>query len=1230
MKLAHVGLILGTSSLASAAEMKIGDIVQFGGNTKTLTFKNDGIELSTGLYLDCVNNYAAGTAKNNYPHMQSVLGGTELTGAQLTPPTLGTYDDQTTLAFWCGVKTSANGLLSSLRDISTAPTGVLMKDGNRVLVKFNGGASCVDNSGTLTLEFQDPNNKGTLTNGVFTAAVRSKVTFGCKKAEEFTASVDAELKVKKKSAATFILADAPDLSEKLERGAEVNGGDVYQKDWTVSYDLGTTNPSSKYFTSGGCSGGGDLCFGALKTTSDASASTAAEGTSLSAASGSAGSAWQDDLVTYHKFDSATCKMDTAASVAKEASQWAVCQLTKTTGTGGDGLLTTLDCPFVEGTTISTQTELDNCEAEGRQKKVFVTCEDSSTTGYIAPYNVTLGDPDFVAKVEFSDVEGKYFKQLGQGSLHNANTTKKIQSGGALVDWALPFKISKDTNLANVKNLRVEESATASGGLNKRWEAPVAYDFTSVDDDFNYYTLRFKAPSRDIDLDLWGEGFPRCAEKTVGLTANTMQLKVEVTTQASGSFASLGACDGRFEYTPATNGTTNTTLAGMKVVSVHAPGKGASEADIQFCKDGKLTRGDCEADLPTDPQRMQGQNYALVKKLCDGTASGHVGGLVEFEDPSGSRDYYYAPVFCPGPCQQSGLKPINLDWNVDFKASPYFGLDANNKTANVLKALQSRATYDGKKDDLKRMAFLSPIDRCSADGTILGPIRPTDEDVGKVNGTGCGILQFMNASADYDARTFDTATEIQAKFQECGNTQSDNPEVYLVQHLHVDLAGDANDEYFCHSQKLKLEVKDMQNQVIAVLAQVDASSLSTAAGTISTSIGNVRYDNSECTSGGYKVIATIDVDASLVAAGVDYTETLTNPKFLPAVLSANDDLLMFKGASCVDICAAGNEQFYADEFAFKGELIETGNNATGAQLDVDFDFKIEGSPCEDKEEIKGATATLSLYGKPGIARTIQREGFDIVLPDSSAVNCKKTGNYTQLNSGEVAVGDHLCADIKIEDEAGDSSLRIIRALLTRTSPGSVPEVLAHSLFTDGETLSNDRGEGIHGTDGGFGKDADVGYALTFADAFTEYKLVVDYEQMLVQPASRRLLRSEHIFGASDLEVEAKITVLPAAAQIQDAVEGGEVVSSQDASTDTATAPSAETEETKEWYEEVWAIVMFSVGGVLILFFARSWMKFSDPLESGRRIASGDFANANRPDRKVYNKVRRSERFTISNF
>ena len=787
MKSAFAGLLLGAAHVAHAGELGIGGVVLFGSQDKSITMTATNAINAKGESVLCVAAEDQGTAKHGYANMVKQAGDGH------KPDEIAKYDSKTKQAYFCGLTTDATA--AGLIDISSAPTGVTMKDGNKILVKFDGESADCSDKGTLSLEYTgaDTTNKGSIAGSVFNANVKSKIEFGCRKAQAFSAGVTAELKVQIKdaaNAAAIAIATNDPVVKVLERSSETAaGGDVYEKSYVFSHDLGTSAPHSFYYESGVCADENDLCFGALKTTS-AQASQGADKASLLSTT-----PWAGDASVLYKTigNCSTEELETRGQI----SQWDACEATQGIAYGGQGLLTQYDCPFTEGTTLSTETAEGECRYYGQSQKFYITCAGSVNDDgdALEAKEYAMGDSDFQRNIIYDQRDMNRYGNDGNGDITefkyvpeiSLNSTavlnKEVKSGISSVVWELPFTITNPlAKLSDVSDIKVEEI----GGVYKR--------SATLDSGI----LTFSTPPRSMNIKITGLIQSTCSlNREVLLTlqdanANKTALEVEYTTKGAGSFTSLGACDGRHEYNAPTG------FSGMKVVGVHSPDRAdASLESVKFCKAGKLTKEDCLADLPDDPSLQQGDDIVVIEHLCDRVANGYVGGLVELEDSSGSRDYFYAPVYCPGPCTESDVKNFKLDWEVDFKASVTDGKDKNKVEAN-----QDDARYDGYAKDLKRYSFLASEDLCGVDGKILGGLTES-----QLNTSECGIFYDKNLNvtddSDYDEREFERATEIRDAFQSCGETASGSPEVFLVQHMHVDLIGENDDLYFCHSQKLTL-------------------------------------------------------------------------------------------------------------------------------------------------------------------------------------------------------------------------------------------------------------------------------------------------------------------------------------------------------------------------------------------------------------------------------------------
>merc|ERR1711991_42024 len=143
-----------------------------------------------------------------------------------------------------------------------------------------------------------------------------------------------------------------------------------------------------------------------------------------------------------------------------------------------------------------------------------------------------------------------------------------------------------------------------------------------------------------------------------------------------------------------------------------------------------------------------------------------------------------------------------------------------------------------------------------------------------------------------------------------------------------------------------------------------------------------------------------------------------------------------------------------------------------------------------------------------------------------------------------------------------------------------------------------------------------HILQADDAFTTYKLTVYWEQELAKAGGRRMLRSEHVFGAGGDSSKSAIYILPAVAQIEDAAES---LDSQPVENNTnTTSEPKKGESSKLSTGEIAGIVGGSVAGVALLAYlgmqlSKSDSKYSPLGDSGVR----------------YSAVRRSERFSTMN-
>lgn len=577
-------------------------------------------------------------------------------------------------------------------------------------------------------------------------------------------------------------------------------------------------------------------------------------------------------------------------------------------------------------------------------------------------------------------------------------------------------------------------------------------------------------------------------------------------------------------------------------------------DVKFCANTD-TATDCRTNADS-ATTTNADRHAIITGACEGIAENHVGGLVRFAPHANGQVYEYAPIKCGGPCTDHGLKDIALDWSVDFSAGV-------STADNKFSALQPGARYNNSATDLVKTAYLvNDEDQfgCKADGTMKGAVP----SLGK-----CALIGDNSVT---------TANAIESLLDDCsGETDG---KARLIQLLHVDLTGTGDDLFFCNTKDLSIEIKPMTGTSYDAIA-ITTSSQESAAKSIFIDFETTGYQ--ECT-GGYQLVSSILVDSSEIDGSWTFSQTSDDAVFAGAKTSGK---VVFTSI-CKDVCNGAG---------FTGQLPIGGTiSHANASLDFNVNTQVIGDPCGEDVDVSPGEVLLELYSVP------------------SAGECSSTANTVTR-----ALDDKICAQLT-PSLFGQSYLKVTDELLERVpsdmlnadlsfKAGAVPEVIANDFFTHNANLN----QGDVATQ----SDSAQALSLVYDDAFTSYKLTVDWEQVLPQGGGRRLLRSTHIFGAGDHESIASLFILPPSAQVEDAVE------SLDASTEGEDAePVAPSPEAEDEGLSGAAIAGIIVGGVAvaggIVYVAV------------QALGSGVSLSVGRPKKRDYSQVRRSERFSTMNF
>lgn len=573
------------------------------------------------------------------------------------------------------------------------------------------------------------------------------------------------------------------------------------------------------------------------------------------------------------------------------------------------------------------------------------------------------------------------------------------------------------------------------------------------------------------------------------------------------------------------------------------------ANVQFC-DPQETVADCRAAIAANPPTNP--QTSTSKALVSGVAPGSdICDGIRDGDVAAVVEFGSSHNFVPIYCSAACATKNLADIKLDWDIQ--FDVSLQEGDLNNYLTATEASSYGGEMQGDQHSTFMAKDNLCNADGTV-GTIP---------NATGCAIASLASAT---------NANDIISKFQYCSQSSAQSPEVFLIQSYVITLK-DGSTLEFCNAKKLSLQVENMQGTSQKKL--VIASSTAAAATPIDSTVEFIGYRASQC-SGGKQVLA-VDILTNAPSATAGYLGTAV--QFSSTIIS--NGKVTFE-TECIDICQAS----YADQYQLKAQLEEVQGDGQTRELDLTLHVEVDGTPCDSSPDaLEQGDVELKLFG--------------IAASDTDGCS-STTRKFADVKTNE----DSVCASLTMS-EFDSSTLKVLSETLTMKTPGSAAQVKDHLFFLEEQGTAKPLAQG----DGEQNSESPMN--LTEADAFAEYTLVINWEQDL--GSRRRLLRSEHVFGAGDHESIASLVVLPASAQIQDAAE------SLDAATENAPAPAPAPAEEDEGLSGG-AIAGIIAGGVVV----------AGGIAYVAMQARGSGLPVSRPQQAGYSVVRRSERFSTMNF
>ena len=730
------------------------------------------------------------------------------------------------------------------------------------------------------------------------------------------------------------------------------------------------------------------------------------------------------------------------------------------------------------------------------------------------------------------------------------------------------------------------------------------------------------------IELFGQVYTTCSKEPISLS-NARALDQDTPLVETGRFEQLAPCSSRFEFVRDADSQGQLTV--LEDV-VGTDGKGI----IKICKKAyETTDAHCQEPGASDALLRAGSKsddkiIALITGACDDLRASVYGGLVEFDE----QFHAAAPVLCKGTCTSAIMHDIELDWTVDFQVSSVTGATNNKLVADqpLSKWEDPKTKSDGtsKYYTAKRFAYLidpSKTDECGVDGVTATGEAALDILSNDATTGGCLVhKQATLANGTWGSSTVDTgltsATSVQDWLGGCGIFTETGARAKLVQRFtidydadYVDLNTTMSDESFCTVRDLDVSVQTLVVDSSSAELTVSQISDPVAAERMSVNIENVGYSTDGCGEDQYRAFAT--VRSSHYSSDVTWDTNAVPTRFFNNGLDTSTGIIRWRTA-CSQVCGAAadedilNDWNHADGLQFGGKLSKASTTASlGGNDEVSFSFNVKftGNPCDEEAESTAGDAELTLYK---VTPTQRDSGFSCATDDDLAFDPQADGA--------------ICGRLSLTN-MGAFKFEILDTVVTKYTVnqdgtlGSEPVYLcenADDVTNEKECVGDPRGQLFTKGDKGEGDQviASEGiFNLANEDAFSTIRYTIYWKMSLGE--RRRLLRSDHIFGAGDHESVASLVILPASAQIEDAVESLDASVHEEGHEETTAAPDAAEEDEGLSGGAIAGII---AGGVVvaggIAYYAMQAMKGG--------------ASMRKPKEAGYSVVRRSERFSTMNF